>query len=155
MVKFIMTPAKWVVALEISIKVAQETPACRPKKPGRFVRHQRLSLQRWKHPAQLDAVGGGIMALRIDERVRTEILRIASSHGAIGVRVFGSVARGDATAGSDLDLLVKMKPGASLLDLIAIKQDLEDLLGIRVDIVTEKALSPYIKDDVLSHAVAL
>ncbi len=95
------------------------------------------------------------MGLRIDERVRTEILRIASSHGAIGVRVFGSVARGDATAGSDLDLLVKMKPGASLLDLIAIKQDLEDLLGIRVDIVTEKALSPYIKDDVLSHAVAL
>jgi uncharacterized protein len=91
----------------------------------------------------------------IDEKKRREILRIASGHGAIGVRVFGSVARGEASDSSDLDLLVKMRPGASLLDLVAIKQDLQDLLGVRVDVVTEKALSPYIKDDVLSQAIAL
>ena len=91
----------------------------------------------------------------ITEQMRGEVLRIASCHGAVAVRVFGSVAQGRATEDSDLDLLVKMKPGSSLLDIVAIKQDLEDLLGIRVDVVTEKALSPYIRDEVLSQAVAL
>lgn len=91
----------------------------------------------------------------ITEQMRGEVLRIASRHGAVAVRVFGSVAQGRATEDSDLDLLVKMKPGSSLLDIVAIKQDLEDLLGIRVDVVTEKALSPYIRDEVLSQAVAL
>jgi len=73
---------------------------------------------------------------------REEILAIAACHGARNVRVFGSVARGRARPDSDLDLLVQLDAGRSLLDLIAIKQDLEDLLGYKVDVVTEAAVSP-------------
>lgn len=71
------------------------------------------------------------------------------------MRVFGSLARGDNRDGSDLDLLIDLAPGRSLLDLIAIKQDLEDLLGVRVDVVTERSISPYLRDAVLREAVAL
>jgi len=69
--------------------------------------------------------------------------------------VFGSVARGEAKPGSDVDVLVEMKPGRSLLDIIAIKQDLEDLLGRKVDVVTEAAVSPYIRDAVFKGAISL
>lgn len=86
---------------------------------------------------------------------REEILRIASAHGAQNVRVFGSVSRGEAGTESDVDLLVKLEPGRSLLDLIAIKQELEDLLGREVDVVTEDAVSPYIREQVLKEAVSL
>jgi predicted nucleotidyltransferase len=86
---------------------------------------------------------------------RNDILRIASEHGAKDVRVFGSVARGEANDSSDLDLLVRLEPGYSLLDLIAIKQDLEDMLHCEVDVVTEAALSPYIREQVLQEATAL
>ena len=71
------------------------------------------------------------------------------------MRLFGSAARGEAKKGSDLDLLVTMKERASLLDLIAIKQDLEDLLGLKVDVVTENSLSPYLREDILKEAVNL
>ena len=86
---------------------------------------------------------------------RDEILRIAASHGARDVRVFGSLARGEARPDSDIDILVKLDPGRSLLDIIAIKQDLEDLLGCDVDVVTEAAISPYIREEVLREAVSL
>ncbi len=86
---------------------------------------------------------------------RRDILRIASEHGAKDVRVFGSVARGEAGPESDLDLLVRLEPGYSLLDLTAIKQDLEDLLKCEVDVVTEAALSPYIREQVLQEATNL
>ena len=86
---------------------------------------------------------------------REEILQIAQKHGARNVRVFGSVAKGEARARSDVDLLVEMEPGRSLLDMIAIKQDLEDLLGRKVDVVTEAAVSPYIRESVLNGAIRL
>jgi predicted nucleotidyltransferase len=86
---------------------------------------------------------------------REEILSIARSHGATSVRVFGSVALQEARPGSDLDLLLQLEPGYSLLDLIAIKQDLEDLLGCSVDVVTEAGLSPYIREQVLQEASSL
>jgi predicted nucleotidyltransferase len=86
---------------------------------------------------------------------RHEILRIAAAHGARNIRLFGSVSRGEAGPGSDVDILVKLEPGRSLLDLIAIKQDLEDLLGCEVDVVTEEAVSPYIREQVLKEAVSL
>jgi predicted nucleotidyltransferase len=86
---------------------------------------------------------------------RDEIFRIAGAHGAQNVRVFGSVSRGEAGTKSDVDLLVKLEPGRSLLDLIAIKQELEDLLGREVDVVTEDAVSPYIREQVLKEAVSL
>ncbi len=86
---------------------------------------------------------------------RNEILRLAAEHGASDVRVFGSIARNEATPQSDLDLLVKLKAGRSLLDLVALKQELEDLLGRQVDVVTEAALSPYLREQVLREAVSL
>jgi predicted nucleotidyltransferase len=86
---------------------------------------------------------------------RETVLRIARSHGARSIRVFGSVARGEGGPDSDLDLLVGLEPGRGLLDLVAIKQDLEDELGCRVDVVTEAALSPYLRQQVLREAVPL
>jgi uncharacterized protein len=82
----------------------------------------------------------------------SEILRVARIHGASTVRVFGSRARGDSRPDSDLDLLVTLEPKRSLLDLVAIKQDLEDLLHFTVDVVTENGLSPYIRDGILAEA---
>jgi len=86
---------------------------------------------------------------------REEILRITAAHGAKDLRVFGSVSRGDATDKSDLDLLINLEPGRTLLDIIAIKQDLEDLLGCAVDVVTENAVSPYIREQILKEAISL
>jgi len=86
---------------------------------------------------------------------RRDILRIAAQYGAGQVRVFGSLVRGEASPNSDVDILVTLEPGRSLLDLIALKQDLEDLLGRPVDVVTEAAVSPYIRAQVLQDAVAL
>ena len=82
----------------------------------------------------------------------SDILRVANLHGALTVRVFGSRARGDSRPDSDLDLLVTMEPRRSLLDLVAIKQDLQDLLHYPVDVVTEGGLSPYLRDRVLAEA---
>ena len=86
---------------------------------------------------------------------REEIFRIAEENGAMRVRVFGSVARGTAGPESDLDLVVKLEPGRNLLDLIAIKQDIEDLLGQSVHVVTEGGISPYMREDILRDAVPL
>jgi len=84
-----------------------------------------------------------------------EILRVSRQHGARRVRIFGSTARGEANVTSDLDILVDMETRSSLLDIVAIKQDLEDMLGCKVDVVTESALSPYIRTDVLKEAKTL
>ncbi len=81
-----------------------------------------------------------------------QILRVAREHGAHDVRVFGSRARGDARPDSDLDLLVRFEDGRSLLDLVGMKLALEELLGVRVDVVTERSLSRYIRDRVLAEA---
>jgi uncharacterized protein len=86
---------------------------------------------------------------------RSDILRIAASHGARNVRVFGSRSRGQARRDSDLDLLITLEKGKSLLDIVAIKQDIEDLLGYEVDVLTEEAISPYIRDRILEDAVPL
>jgi len=86
---------------------------------------------------------------------REEIVGIAQRYGAKDVRVFGSRARGEARPNSDFDLLVTVGEHTSLLDIIAIKQDLEDLLGSTVHVVTEDAISPYIREKVLKQAITL
>ena len=86
-------------------------------------------------------------------RLRAEILSTAARHGATNVRVFGSVARGDADAASDVDFLVDFEPGRSLLDLAGLLIDLEDLLGHPVDVVTEPGLKARIRQRVLAEAV--
>jgi uncharacterized protein len=83
------------------------------------------------------------------------VRRIAAAHGAGNVRVFGSVGRGERDVSNDLDLLVDMAEGRGLFDLIALSNDLEESLGVDVDVVTEASLSPYIRDRVLDEAVAL
>lgn len=84
---------------------------------------------------------------------REEILRIAQKHGARNVRVFGSLARGEADDISDIDFLVDLDPGRSLLDLGGLQYDLESLLGCRVDVATERGLKPRIRGQVLREAV--
>jgi predicted nucleotidyltransferase len=86
---------------------------------------------------------------------REAILCICAKHGAYNVRVFGSVARGEADEQSDIDLLVDMEPGRSLLDLGGLLMDLQALLGQKVDVVTERGLKPRIRERVLAEAVAL
>lgn len=86
---------------------------------------------------------------------RAEILRLAQDHGARNVRVFGSVARGEARAESDIDFLVEMDSGRSLLDLIELSLDLETLLQRKVDILTDKGLSPYLEQRIHAEAVPL
>jgi predicted nucleotidyltransferase len=88
-------------------------------------------------------------------RRRADIQRIAAEHGARNVRVFGSVARGEANSASDVDVLVGFEPGRSLLDLVGLAQALEDLLGCRVDVVSEGGIDPYLRDDILGEAVPL
>lgn len=86
---------------------------------------------------------------------KPEILRAAKDHGAGNVRVFGSVARGDASADSDVDLLVDLEPGRSLLDHAALVLELEALLGRRVDVAVARGLRSRIRDRVLKEAIPL
>lgn len=83
---------------------------------------------------------------------RTEILETARRHGARNVRIFGSVARGEADEKSDLDFLVEMEPGRSLLDHAALLLDLEELLGCKVDVLSEKGIKSRIRERVLREA---
>jgi len=87
--------------------------------------------------------------------MRETIIQIAQKHGASNVRVFGSTVRGDNSADSDVDILVHMDSERSLLDRIALIQELEDLLHCKVDVVNEAALSSVFKDEVLTEAVAI
>ncbi|OQB28026.1 MAG: Nucleotidyltransferase domain protein [Chloroflexi bacterium ADurb.Bin180] len=86
---------------------------------------------------------------------REDVLRIAASYGASNVRVFGSTARGQARPDSDIDLLVDLEPGRSLLDLGGLLYDLQALLGCPVDVVTEGTLRERIRPSVLKDAVPL
>ena len=94
-------------------------------------------------------------ALKDVLNLRDDILRIAAQHGARDVRIFGSVVRGEARDASDLDVLVKLDEDRSLLDHVALKQDLEDLLGCDVDVVTEGALHRLLRDRILEEAKPL
>lgn len=86
---------------------------------------------------------------------RDEIQRIAAKHGARNVRVFGSVARGEAGADSDIDLLVETGPETSSWFPAGLVLDLEKILGCKVEVVTEKGLTPYLKERVLQEAMPL
>jgi len=86
---------------------------------------------------------------------REGILHICTKYGARNVRIFGSVARGEADAQSDIDFLVEMEPGRSLFDLGGLQYELEQLLGCSVDVVTQRGLKARIRDRVLREAMPL
>ena len=86
---------------------------------------------------------------------REDIISIANTYGASNVRVFGSVARGEADAESDIDFLVDMEPGRSLFDMGGLLMDLQEMLGYNVDIVTPQGLRERIRDRVLKEAVTI
>ena len=86
---------------------------------------------------------------------RAEILRIAAAHGARHVRLFGSTVRGESTENSDIDFLVDLEPGRSLLDHAAMIVELEQALGCPVDVVPERGLRPRVRDAVLRDAAPL
>ena len=86
---------------------------------------------------------------------REEILRLATRYGAKNIRVFGSVVRGEADEQSDVDFLVEMEPGRSLLDMGGLLMDLQGLLGRKVDVVSERGLRTRIRERVLREAVPL
>lgn len=94
-----------------------------------------------------------MITLRALTEQRTAILRLAEQHRAGEVRVFGSVARGDSAEASDVDLLIKPLPGCSLFDLGGLLEDLQELLGCRVDLVTEDGLKPRLRERVLREAI--
>ncbi|BAI89274.1 MULTISPECIES: nucleotidyltransferase family protein [Limnospira] len=86
---------------------------------------------------------------------RDEILAVAQQHGAFNVRIFGSVARGEEREDSDIDFLVEMNSNCSLLDRIALIQDLEDLLNRKVDVTTVKNLREYFRERIINQAIPL
>ena len=89
---------------------------------------------------------------RLLKENREEILRLAERHGARNVRIFGSAAKGDATGSSDVDFLVDMESGRSLFDRISLAQDLQDLLGREVDVVTERGVYWLLRRRILNEA---
>ena len=97
----------------------------------------------------------GSMVLEALRSQRRAILDAAARHGARNVRVFGSTVRGDDGPRSDVDFLVDVEPGRSLLDVIALEQDLEELLGRRVEVLTDGGLNPYLQERILTEAQAL
>jgi hypothetical protein len=86
---------------------------------------------------------------------RNEILEVAARHGALNIRVFGSVSRSEAGPGSDVDFLIELEPGRTLLDHAALYLELKQLLGCEVDVVTEKGLRPRMRDRILKEATPI
>ncbi|MGD0697673.1 MAG: nucleotidyltransferase family protein [Terriglobia bacterium] len=86
---------------------------------------------------------------------REAIITLAAQHGAKNVRLFGSMARGEAGTESDIDLLVDMEKGRSLLDLVAFWQDVEEVLDCHVDVITDGGVSLYLRDQIYAEAVPL
>lgn len=95
------------------------------------------------------------MTLEELRKHRERIASLAGRYGACNVRVFGSVARGDAGSGSDVDLLVDFEPGRSLLDLSGLWLDLESELGCKVDVVSGRGLHPRLAGELLRDAIPL
>ena len=97
----------------------------------------------------------GVTLEQLLHEKRDDIKRIAARHGAHNIRVFGSVARGEAGPESDIDILIDVGPTTSSWFPAGLILDLEDLLGRRVEVITEKALNPELRDHVLREAIPL
>jgi len=92
---------------------------------------------------------------QILQQKREAILEIARRYGASDIRIFGSIARGDATEASDLDLIVRFEPGRSLFDHGGLLMDLQDLLGVKVDVISEHGMRERFRNHVMKEAIPL
>jgi predicted nucleotidyltransferase len=129
-------------------------PALKTTPPGQRFERGRSSRQQQDGFHQSE--NGSEMTLdEIRATRREEILRLAAERGARNVRVFGSVARGEGDATSDIDFLVDLEPGRSLLDLGRLQRDLERLLAAKVDVVSARGLRTRVRQRILRDAVAL
>ncbi|HII95529.1 MAG: nucleotidyltransferase family protein [Candidatus Methanofastidiosa archaeon] len=88
------------------------------------------------------------------ERNKT-LVSFLTKHGAKKIGIFGSVARGEERIDSDIDILIEFKKTPSLFEVVRIEQEISDIIGKKVELITEKSLSPYIKDSVLKEVVIL
>lgn len=86
---------------------------------------------------------------------RDEIIKTAASHGATNLAVFGSFARGEISTGSDVDFLVDMEPGRSLIDHVRLTRELGQMLDRQVDVVTRRSVPEYARDHILNEAITL
>ncbi len=89
--------------------------------------------------------------MRLSPSNTRKLAGIARKHGAVRASLFGSFARGDARPDSDLDVLVELETGRSLLDLVRLERELKDVLGLQVDVVTPKSLHPLILERVMAE----
>lgn len=126
-----------------------------PPEESRYPRDWlKIGKKDWRRMGQAPDLTREGTATVLRDKVK-EIRRIARAYGVVRLRVFGSRALGTATAASDLDVLVDLKPRRDLLDLVGFKLDLEDLLGCEVDVLTEGSLSPYLRSRILRQAKPL
>jgi len=95
------------------------------------------------------------MQTNLLKKHKKTIQKIALNHGVRSIQVFGSFARGGENIDSDIDLLVEFEATRSLLDIIALKYDIEDLTGRKVDVVTPAGISPYLVKQIMKEAVPL
>jgi predicted nucleotidyltransferase len=100
-------------------------------------------------------MGKSVTLEQLLKEKREEILRVCAKNGARNVRIFGSVARGDADEQSDIDLIVQFEPGRSLLDHGALSVELQELLGRKVDVVSDRGIKQRIRERVIREAVPL
>jgi hypothetical protein len=96
-----------------------------------------------------------VKEIELIKKKREDILRMARQHGARNIRVFGSFGRGEADEQSDIDFLVEMEAGRSLLDMGGLAMELKELLGREVDVVTDRGLNKRIRERVLREAISL
>jgi predicted nucleotidyltransferase len=89
------------------------------------------------------------------KRQRSRIVEVSARHGARNPRLFGSAARGENGPTSDVDILVDMEAGRSLLDLVALERELSETLGCPVDVVVDGGISPFLRDRIYAEAVPL
>ena len=103
---------------------------------------------------RMTSTAASTLRQRLNE-LRPQLLAVARRHGASNLRIYGSIATGHEHSGSDLDLLVDLPDDQSLLGLISLRQDLEDLLGCSVDVTEAETLHPLIRAQILEQALAL
>jgi len=150
-----LDPGNLKLACDLSRTAARLSPRRFPPGIHRYASVEAARKQREEWEREEDRGGVFMTAANVLQTKRDDVLGLAKVRGARAVRVFGSIARGDASPDSDIDLLVDVEPGRSLLDIVGLWQDLEALLGRRVDLVTEGGLSPYLRDRILREAKPL